>query len=277
MKLLHIKWGHPRNVEFIIRACKLYNIEYHYTDESSPRDINYDIIWAPSEWIDPDHYPNSKIIFGPHFWVFPNKHDPLFTRSTPEHAKRCIYLTLSDWNKDVFNEFIPVSEQIIPFVPLPFGLDIKALTKSEHYEYDCIIYYKDVDPVRVSWCISCITSIGLRYKLYHYGSYDRDEYLSTLQKTRFVIWLGRHESQGFGLEECLATNTPIYVYDVKTMKEEYVNGRYIYLHHSEQLLATAAPYWSDSCGIKVYSDEEFVSRLPEFMEMIPQYEPAKYV
>ena len=61
------------------------------------------------------------------------------------------------------------------------------------------------------------------------------------------------------------------------MKEEYVADRYSYLHHSEKLLATAAPYWSDQCGIKVFSKEEFVSRLPEFMEMIPQYESAKYV
>ena len=266
MKLLHIKWGHPCNVEFIIRACRIFNIEYHYTDDSSPPDRQYDIIWAPTAWIDPDRYPTSKILFGPHFWVFPNPSDPLF-----------IYLCLSDWVKTLYNEFVPVSNQIIPFVSLPFGLDIQAFPKQEPYEYDCIIYYKDVDPSRLEWCVSYITYFGLRYKLYRYGSYQRDEYLSTLQKTKFVIWLGRHESQGFGLEECLATNTPIYVYDVRTMKEEYVNGRYIYLHHSEQLFATAAPYWSDQCGIKVFSNEEFVARLPEFIAALPQYEPAKYI
>jgi len=277
MKLLHIKWGHPRNVEFIIRACRMFKIEYHYTDDSSPPDHQYDIIWAPAAWINPDRYPTSKILFGPHFWVFPNPSDPLFTQAKPEHASRCIYLCLSDWNKKVYDEFVPVSNQIIPFVPLPFGLDIQAFPKHDACEYDCIIYYKDVDPARLSWCIAHITSIGLRYKLYKYGSYQRDEYLSTLQRTHFVIWLGRHESQGFGLEECLATNTPIYVYDVKTMKEEYVNGRYVYLHHSEQLLATVAPYWSDQCGIKVFSNDEFVARLPEFMEALPRYEPAKYI
>jgi hypothetical protein len=277
MKLLHIKWGHPCNVEFIIRACRIFNIEYQYTDDSSPPDRQYDIIWAPTAWIDPDRYPTSKILFGPHFWTFPNPSDPLFTQAKPEHASRCIYLCLSDWVKTLYNEFVPISNQIIPFVPFPFGLDIQAFPKQEPYEYDCIIYYKAVDPARLDWCISYITYSGLRYKLYRYGSYQRDEYLSTLQKTRFVIWLGSHESQGFALEECLATNTPIYLYDVRTMKEEYVNGRYNYLHHSEQLLATAAPYWSDQCGIKVFSNDEFVSRLPEFMDALPQYEPAKYI
>ena len=277
MKLLHIKWGHPRNVEFIVRACRMFKIEYHYTDDSSPPDHQYDIIWAPSAWIDPDRYPTSKILFGPHFWVFPNPSDPLFTHAKSEHASRCIYLCLSNWIKTVYNEFIPLSKQIIPFVPLPFGLDIQAVPKHEPYEYDCIVYSKNVNPSRFTWCINYITSIGLRYKIYQYGSYHRDEYLSTLQKTRFVIWVGCHESQGFGLEECLATNTPIYVYDVKSMKEEFSNGHYIYPHYSEQLLATSAPYWSDRCGIKVYSNEEFESRLPEFMEALPRYEPAKYI
>lgn len=277
MKLLHIKWGHPRNVEFIIRACHRFHIEYHYTDDPSPPDHQYDIIWAPSAWIDPDRYPTSKIMFGPHFWVFPNLSDPLFTHAKPEHASRCIYLCLSDWVKKVNDEFILPSNQIIPFAPLPFGVDIQCLPKQEPYEYDCIVYYKSVDPSRFTWCMEQIISLGLRYKVYSYGSYQRDEYLSTLQKTRFVIWLGRHESQGFGLQECLATNTPIYLYDVTTMKEEYDTGRYIYAHYQEQLLATAAPYWNEQCGMKVYSNEEFASRLPEFIHHLPHYEPAKYI
>ena len=277
MKLLHIKWGHPCNVEFIVRACRLFNIEYHYTNDSSPSDQSYDIIWAPSEWIDPDRYPNSKIMFGPHFWVFPSLHDPLFTHSKPEHANRCIYLTLSDWNKKVYDEFIPLSNQIIPFVSIPFGVDFKRLPKIEPYEYDCIIYYKCIHPSRLSYCIKIIESLGLRYKIYYYGSYQKEEYLSTLQKTRFVVWIGRHESQGFAVEECLASNTPIYMYDVISMKEEYVNDQYIYQHYSQDLFATVAPYWNNNCGMKVYSDAEFSSQLSEFMNQLSNYRPAEYV
>jgi hypothetical protein len=98
-----------------------------------------------------------------------------------------------------------------------------------------------------------------------------------LQKTRFVIWIGSHESQGFGVQECLATNTPIYMYDALTMKDEYINGRYNYGHHTEQLLATSAPYWSDQCGIKVRSHDEFIRRLPEFMDGLSMYRPADFV
>jgi hypothetical protein len=275
MKLLHIKWAHPRNIEFIIRACKEFNIEYHYTDESSPKDESYDIIWAPSEWIDPDQYPTSKILFGPHFWVCPSPDLPLFTQAKPEHVHRCIFICLSDWINTLFNEFVPISKQIIPFVPLPFGLSVPSQPKN--IEYDCIIYYKARHPSLLEFAEQLVLTKGLTYKIYRYGKYEREEYLSTLQKTQFAIWIGSHESQGFALEECLATNTPIYVYDVHSMKDEYVNGSYSYEGYVQQMVATSAPYWNDQCGIKVYSNEEFESRFQEFIEGISLYQPAAYV
>lgn len=275
MKLLHIGGGHSRNVEFIQRACHLFNITYIHTNNSNFADKSYDIIWSPMGWIDPDKYPRSKILFGPHFWVFPNPSDPIFTKATPEHAKRCTYLCLSDWNKQVYTEFIPESQQIIPFVPIPFGLDIVSKSK-EKPEPDCIIYFKARHPALLDVCRAFVESKGLRYRVYQYGSYNREEYLDTLRKTQFAIWIGSHESQGFALQECLATGTPIYIWDVTSMKDEWYSG-FSYQGHSENLLATSAPYWSDQCGLKVYSQVEFEARFDEFRFQVSSYRPVDYV
>ena len=80
MKLLQVGWAHDRNREFIIRACHLYGIEYHHTHDATPPDYSYDIIWAPQHWINPDRYPHSKILFGPHFGYF----QILLTHSLPK-------------------------------------------------------------------------------------------------------------------------------------------------------------------------------------------------
>ena len=276
MKLLQIGWAHDRNREFIIRACQQYNIEYHHTYTPSPPDHSYDIIWAPQQWINPDHYPRSKILFGPHFWVFPDPADPLFTQAKPEHASRCIYLCLSEWVKQLYEEFVPIEKQIIPHVAFPFGLDVPFMKKTDIYDYDCIVYYKEVHPSRMDFCVKTITDMGIRFRVFNYGSYSKDEYIQTLLRCRFAIWIGRHESQGFGLQECLATNTPIFIYDVKTMKEEYNNGKYTYVDDSRIMAATAAPYWSESCGVKVYSNEEFIAKLPMFINSLSTFEPAEY-
>ena len=275
MKLLHIKDGHIRNIEFIIRACALFNIEYHRTYDSVPADNGYDIIWAPMEWIDPDLYPHSKIIYGPHFWVFPDNNDPLYTRAKPEHASRCIYMCLSNWNLQVFNEFL-TCKPIIPHVALPFGLQNEIVTTVKtHYDYDCIIYYKARHPSYLDFCLTIIEENRLRYRLFRYGTYDRNDYITTLTRTKFVIWIGSHESQGFGLEECLATNTPIYLFDAPSMKSEY-NGQYFYDKMPQKLLATSAPYWNEQCGVKVYTNDEFIQQFPAFQANFASYSPADY-
>jgi len=278
MKLLQIGTPHPRNSEFIRRACTLFQIEYHQTESYTVPDEGYDIIWAPCGWINPDAYPRSKILFGPHFFVFPDPSNPLFTKATAEHAKRCVYTCLSDWVGTLYNEFVPQEKQIIPFVALPFGIgDIQPKAASATYDYDCIVYFKNRDPSLLTLCKSVLDAKGLRSKVYSYGSYQRQEYLDTLKRVRFAVWIGSHESQGFGFQECLATNTPIYVYDVKSMKEEYGRGTFVFAHHKEQLLATSGSYWSETCGLKVYTQEEFVGRLDEFIAAIPTYKPAAYI
>lgn len=277
MKLLQVGDSHPRNSEFIIRACKLFHIEYHHTNSTQFPDNGYDIIWCPGVWINPDHYPSSKIIFGPQFWVLPDPAHPFFTQSKPEHRDRCIFVCLSDWIVTLYQEFADIVHSNIPFHPLAFGLeDIQPKPVMTDYTYDCIVYFKARHPSLLNHCESVLQLRGLRYKVYRYGSYQRQEYIETLKQSRFAIWIGSHESQGFGFQECLATGTPIYVYDVKTMKDEFT-GRYGYAHHKEQMVATTASYWSDTCGLKVYSNEEFVSRFDEFLAAIPTYDPAAYI
>lgn len=275
MKFLQVGYSHPRNSEFMRRACHKFNIEYQEVGGPGFPDNSYDIIWSPSIWINPDLYPTSKFIFGPQFWVLPDPNHPFFTQSKPEHASRCIFTCLSDWIVDVFGEICDISKSNIPFLPLPFGLDIQA-PPTKNIEYDCILYFKDRHPSLLDFTKSVLDTASLKYKIFKYGSYDLNDYIHTLNKTNFVIWLGRHESQGFGFQECLATGTPIFLYDVKSMKEEYTN-HYIYAHHKEALLATVASSWDSRCGIKVYSNQEFLDKLPEFISKLDSFRPSEYV
>jgi len=277
MKFLQVGGSHPRNSEFMRRACNKYNIEYSEVGGPGFSDAGYDIIWSPGTWINPDSYPNSKFIFGPQFWVFPTASDPFFTESKPEHSSRCIYTCLSNWIIGVFNEFIDISKSNIPFLPLPFGLDIQPI-KKEIIEYDCLVYYKARHPSLLNFIELALNSVSLKYKIYKYGSYNRSEYIETLGKSRFAIWLGSHESQGFGFQECLATETPIFVYDVKSLKDECsTNGHFNYTEYSQVLTATTASYWDSRCGMKVYSNEEFIEALPEFISKLDSFRPSEYV
>ena len=276
MKFLQVGESHPRNSEFMKRACNKYNIEYHELGNPGFSDASYDIIWSPGTWINPDLYPSSKFIFGPQFWVLPDQNHPFFTQSKPEHASRCIFTCLSPWIKDMFSEIIDISKSNIPVLPLPFGVDIQPI-KKEIIEYDCIIYCKARHPSLLNFIRSILDS-SLKYKIYTYGSYDRSDYIETIGKSRFAIWLGSHESQGFAFQECLATGTPILVYDVKSLKDECSpNGQFNYREYPHALHATTASYWDARCGMKVYSNDEFVNALPEFISKLESFRPSDYI
>ena len=277
MKFLQVGGSHPRNSEFMRRACNKYMIEYHEVGGPGFSDTSYDIIWCPGIWINPDLYPKSKFIFGPQFWVLPDPNHPFFTQSKPEYASRCIFTCLSPWIVDLYSEITDLSKSNIPFLPLPFGLDIEESEKGV-IEYDCLVYYKARHPSLLDFTKSVLHTSSLTYKIYTYGSYDRSEYIQTLRKSRFVIWVGSHESQGFGFQECLASGTPIYVYDVKSLKDECSpNGQFNYTQHPQALNATAASHWDSRCGIKVYSNQEFMERFLEFINNLGSFSPSDYV
>lgn len=277
MKFLQVGNSHPRNSEFMRRACQKYGIEFSEVSKAGFADNGYDIIWSPSQWINPDQYPKSKFIFGPQFWVLPDANHSFFTQSKPEHASRCIFTCLSQWIFSLYSEITDIAKSNIPFLPLPFGLDIQE-SKKDIIEYDCLVYYKARHPSLLDFTKLVVGASSLKYNVYTYGSYDRSEYIQTLRKSHFVIWIGSHESQGFGFQECLATGTPIYVYDVKSLKDECSpNGQFNYTQYPQALNATTASHWDSRCGMKVYSNEEFLEKFSEFINKLDSFRPSDYI
>jgi hypothetical protein len=277
MKFLQIGASHPRNEEFFKRICANLGHEYHHSGGPNCIDRGYDLVWSPGQWFNPDRFPNSKILYGPQFWVFPNPSHPMFSEARKEHRNRCIFTCLSPWVQTLYHEFMDISKSTIPFVPLPFGVNIPPLTKKDNCTLDCIVYFKNRDPLLLQFATDFLQMKGLRFKVFTYGSYTLEDYCQTLKKTRFVIWIGTHESQGFALEECMASNTPLYIYTVKTMKEEYVSGDFYYKNYKEPLNAITASYWDSSCGEIVSSQEEFCSQFDSFIAKLDTYTPWEFV
>lgn len=93
-----------------------------------------------------------------------------------------------------------------------------------------------------------------------------------------MIWHGRHESQGLALQEALAMDVPILVCDVKSVFDQYQVGyTYIWDEENRNIPATAAPYFDDSCGIKIQE----LTRIEEAMEFmlnnLKHFSPREFV
>lgn len=268
-------YAHRKNVESIQRMCAAAGIQYEATNDKSrlSRD-DYELLWLPTDWIPPPELPaHVRIVYGPHYWVFPE--GPVVGPRRADWSQRAVYTTLSEWNQRVFSEI--TSESVVPFVPLPFGIDP---TLEDYRAYpktlDCLVYFKHRDRHHLDSVKSILSVRGLSFQVIEYGSYANADYEAALKRVKFCIWIGCHESQGFAFQECLAHNVPILVWDATSMFYE-TGGHYHKYLGIYNLAASTATVWSPACGIRIEKFGELASALEEMGKAWHTYKPRELI
>jgi len=281
MKLLHHGWSHPKNKESIIISCHKFNIEYEYTEHLDRiHKYDYDILWLSCNWVSPDSLPEQiKIIYGPHFCVFPSVDMPIVGPLQEGWKNRCFFTALSDWNTKIYINFVESFK--VPILPLPFGVNTDKFSPIKcEKKYDFLVMFKDRSMNELTITLNILQEMNKSFVVFQYGSYKEDDYINCLHSSKAVLWIGRHESQGFGFQEALSCNIPILVWDVKSMFEEInKEGESIYKEYNgKQILkATAASLWDTSCGEIFYNIDEFENTITIFLNKLFTYKPREFV
>jgi hypothetical protein len=264
MKILLINtFIHNKNL-FALRNYK--NIELYETTGNEPINLSeYDCVLSPSMPIDVSLYPKVRFIFGPHFSVFPEEKYNIIK------GKNSVYNVLCEWNYQIYKNN-KITEEI-NLVKIPFGVDTENFSEIktiENREY-VFIYYKSREPQELLFIENVLKTKNITYKIFSYEKrYDEQDYLSYLQNSKYGIWLGRHESQGFALQEALSCNVPLFVVSVKSMNQEYRSNY-------ANIPATTNPYWDERCGEHVNDLCEFHSKYDIFLKKLHEYKPREFI
>jgi len=265
---------HHKNREGFLRMCSEYGVEL--TISNNPDEFSYpwELVYIPSSYIDPSMFSkHAKIVYGPQNFVFV---DGIW--KTGSFPSNCSYNLLSEWVDELQKEFGGVA---MPTKKLPFPIDIDTFkpSPSEPNEFDCFVYFKNRHSNHLVLVLNEIKKRNLRYKVIRYGSYTQEEYISTIRQSKFGIWVGSHESQGFALEEALACNVPLLVWDTTTMFEEHAYDSQVYKDKqgSYVLRATSHPYWDSSCGISFTRSEDVATCLDAMIESSSKFQPREYI
>ena len=228
---------------------------------------DFDIIYSPSVPYDIQHYPNKKFMFGPHFSVFPQEQD--MQKIAYPNA---VYLQPSMWPIQHWKTF-PCCKQV-NFQVMPFGVDTKLYKPVKHINdrKKVMIYFKSRKQEELAFVTNYLTLNDIEYTIFYHGiEYEETDYIRFLQQeAKFGIWIGRHESQGFALEEALSANVPLLVWDVVTMNQE-VGQQY------PNCYATCLPYWDARCGERTDHVTEFCELLKLFISKLIYYQPRSYI
>lgn len=120
-----------------------------------------------------------------------------------------------------------------------------------------------------------LSALNLTFTSIVYGQYSHQELLDKVSKSRAVIFLCEHETQGLAYQQILATNTPILAWD----QQKFWLDPYYYPHKVKFGPVSSVPYWDDRCGIKFKNIDEFDDKLMEFLTLLnnKQFHPADFI
>ncbi len=239
----------------------------NHVNEIHNHNLNeYDAVYSPCDTlnIDISQYPNTRFLFGPHFSVFPNEKNLNLIK-----GKNSVYIQPSEWAKQTWYSYNNTTNDL-KIVPFAFGVDTEKFNPSNIEKTKVFIYYKTRHPSDFSELTNFLNKKSITYKVFQYGHYNEQEYISYLRECKYGIWLGRHESQGFALEEALSSNVPLLVWDVTSMKQEYG-------YNYDDYYATCIPYWDERCGEYFYNMNEFEDKFNLFLSKLNMYKPREYV
>jgi hypothetical protein len=255
---------HNKNKNGLIASLNYLGWKYRFGNINDIKD--FDIIYSPNfQLVNPSIYPSKKFIFGPHFSVFPDER-LLQINNTLNNA---IYIQPSKWAAEVW---INLGVRHIPIKILPFSVNTNIFKPSDNTTKDKVfIYFKQRKLEELEFLKNYLNKKNIEYRVFHYQhKYKENDYIDFLKKTKYGIWLGRHESQGFALAEALSTNVPLLVWNVKSMNQE-VGCNY------DDIPASTIPYWDERCGEVFYNEQELNEVYNRFINKLDTYEPRKYI
>lgn len=247
---------HKNTIGLNLMVSEGMDVDFSYSPDNE-----YDWIVNFSEF---KTYPNHSggIIYGPQF-LFPT----IPASSVPNVNGKTYCNLLSDWLVELNSDINPD----IKSIALPFAVDVNRFVPSEK-KGKPVIYFKGVKEEILN---SFVSRMGNDFIIIRYGGYVENYYLKSISEAPYVVWIGRHESQGFAFQEALSCNTPIFVIDVSSLRDE-VGSDWENFLPGHPLKATAASYFDERCGI-IASFHNWEHHIDNFLSSINTYSPREFI
>ena len=255
MNILVYGWIHPKNMIGINLLSK-EGINFHF----SRSDVTYDYL-MPTDSFEIRGSYRKGVIFGPHI--------PLENVNACPAGANFYFNSLSPWLKKLSSHLFSG----INFIDLHFPVDIEKFVPSDK-KGKPVFYYKRRDEGIMKEFFSLYNMED--FVIYDYEKrYQEANFLQSISSAPYVVWLGCHESQGFALEETLSCNTPIFVIDSESLRDE-TGGYWDHKFPGEYLECTTASYFDSRCGI--LSDvKNWKEKFNIFKNQIYTYNPRDFV
>jgi hypothetical protein len=186
------------------------------------------------------------------------------------------YLQHSKWTSSLYEPFFgdrcaiwPVGIDTAAWAPASEGKDIDVLI------YDKIFWDRETyEQKMVQPILESLSRRNLCWKRLRYGSYDSSTYQALVQRSKSMLFLSAHESQGIAYQECLSCDVPVLAWDP---------GRCVDPNRFEwgtpEIASTSVPYFDARCGATFRGPEDLEAQLDLFLERLRRqdFQPRAYI
>jgi hypothetical protein len=258
MNIFATGWIHHKNKQ-ALGLLGQYGINFH---SQYDRGMKYDQIQI-FDRITRISGQDCPKIYGPHFYWWQTQ----FDLQEGEY-----YRTLTPPQDELVKSVKP---DLSTFC-MPFPVDVDLWTPKEKTGKP-VAYFKNRDMILFQ---EVLDVFGKDLVVINYDQgYNEKDYVDAINKAPYCVWVGRHESQGFAFQEAMSCDTPMFVIDVKSLRDEpsFVTKGYGDLMKADSdLPSTAATYFDDTCGVIAYEDD-WQDKIEQFMGGLGGYSPRQFV
>lgn len=244
--------GPKKVISNTIKSFEEHNVPFAINKEVYEN--NFLLHWDPYHVNVYENLKNKdKLLVGPQFWPF-----------APEASKLIHYgkvVVPSKWVKNLYNKFFNFTGV------LQWPVAIYAPELDNNITTDCLIYYKNRSPEELQLVLDLFENKNISYVGLEYGNYSPEEFKECLESVRFCAIIDNTESQGIAIQEMMASNKPLFVWDKPIW--DHMGSEYA-------IQASSVPYWSSECGEKFYNREEMVETFEEFYSNLENYTPKNF-
>lgn len=165
----------------------------------------------------------------------------------------------------------------------PVGIDTDAWAPAADAmkDIDVLVYNKiRFHPARDTAAVlepvlETLRTSGLRIATLVYGHYHEVEFQALLKRSRSMIFLCEHETQGIALQQTLSCDIPVYAWDAGGPWQDtsYYPDRVNFGP------VTSVPYWDDRCGSKFIDAADFRAGFPAFWSRVSDgsFSPRRFI
>ena len=187
------------------------------------------------------------------------------------------YLQHSEWVNDIYKPYYGNRCEI-----WPVGIETEKWKPDTNIdkEFDFLIYdkihwhYDEMNQNLLLPIRELLNRKNLRFTEVRYGNYRSDEYRQRLLKSKAMIFLSEHESQGIAYQEALSSGVPIFALDQGKLVDENYK-----IWGDQHKPTSSVPYFDERCGMKFKNLEGFELMIESFICKVNGFEfrPRDYV